>query len=184
MPILAPVPPIAPSRSRRRRRRGSERGFTLIELLVVIGVVGILAALTLSLSSGARERASLDRAQAELAVLATALESYRSVYGSYPDVSADPSDFYDALTGRLTPTGEPDNRRPFITLEGLAVDERTGQLVDPWGMPYHYQSYRAGPREGYWLYSRGRDGVHVSPAPGGAYDENADENLDNVSLTR
>ena len=160
------------------------RGFTLIELLVVIAIVGILAALTLSISAGARERAARDRAQAELAVLATALERYRNEYGAYPELAADPEGFLNALNGDLMPTGDAANRRPFITLEGLSIDDAQSRLLDPWGQPYVYLSYRSGIRLGFHLYSMGPDGLHRLPTASGAYDENAHENLDNVTLSR
>jgi type II secretory pathway pseudopilin PulG len=59
-------------------------------VLVVIAVVAVLAAITLSISGGAREKAAQNRARSELAVLSTALERYRSVYGSYPQDEQDP----------------------------------------------------------------------------------------------
>ena len=160
------------------------RGFTLIELLGVIAVVGVLAALTLSISAGARERAARDRAQTELAVLATALERYRSEYGAYPDLTADPVGLLNDLNGKLTLSGEAPNRRPFITLEGLSIDDTQTRLVDPWGQPYVYQSYQSGIRRGFHLYSMGPDGLHQSPAATGPYHENANENLDNVTLSQ
>jgi len=157
--------------------------FTLIELLVVIAVVGVLAAITLSISSGARERAARARAQAELAVLATALERYRGDYGAYPEVSMDPVGLLRALHGNLPPAGAADTRRPFITLAGLTLGEDETQLVDPWGQPYLYQAYRSGVRIGFQLYSAGPDGLHVPPAANGVIDESAHDNLDNVSAT-
>lgn len=158
-------------------------GFTLIELLVVIAVVGVLAALTLSISSGARERAARERARAELAVLATALERYRTDYGAYPQISGDPASLWQALSGRLSPSGAPDNRRPFATLSGLTLDEAGEYLIDPWGAAYHYQFFRSGVRSGFRLYSPGPDGRHLPPDTSGIINENADENLDNISLT-
>jgi general secretion pathway protein G len=149
----------------------------LVELLVVIAVIGILAAITLNISSGARERAARDRAQAELAVLATSLERYRAAHGAYPHSPVNGRELLDALSGRLTPTGVADNRRPFITLAGLTLDDEQIQLIDPWGNPYIYQRYRSGVREGFFLYSAGPDGADDIS------DETADVNLDNVRLT-
>ena len=160
------------------------RAFSLIELLVVVAVVGILAALTLSISAGARERAAQERASAELAVIATALEQYRAAYGAYPQVNDDGVGLLSALSGRLTPSGAGDNRRPFLTLDGLSVDEGGTRLVDPWERPYFYAPYQSGIRAGYRLYSLGKDGRHQAPSVTGEIFENADENLDNVMVGR
>ena len=157
-----------------------QRGFTLIELLMVVAVVGILAAITLSVSAGARERAARDRARAELAVIAAALEQYRAAYGAYPQVADDGAGLLAALSGELTPTGEPADRRPFLSLDGFALDETGARLVDPWQQPIFYQPFQPGVRSGFRLYSLGPDGDHLPPSAEGLLDENADENLDNV----
>jgi len=157
-------------------------GFSLVELLVVVAVVGILAAITLSIAGGARERAARERASAELAIIATALEQYRTVHGAYPQITGEGTRLLEALTGRLTPNGASDDRPPFLTLDGLTLDDAGTQLVDPWDQPYFYTFYRSGVRTGYLIYSIGPDGAHVPPAANGLMNENADENLDNIRV--
>jgi prepilin-type N-terminal cleavage/methylation domain-containing protein len=66
------------------RARSSNRGFTLIELLVVIAIIMILAGITFGISRGVQNAQARTRAKAELAVIAQALESYKSTYGDYP----------------------------------------------------------------------------------------------------
>jgi prepilin-type N-terminal cleavage/methylation domain-containing protein len=58
--------------------------FTLIELLVVIGIIGLLASLTVGLTSVASKKSKESRVKAELNQLVTAIETYRSVLGFYP----------------------------------------------------------------------------------------------------
>lgn len=164
----------------RRIRRFSQPGFTLIEVLVVIAVVAILAAITLGISSGARDKAAQDRARSELAVLSTALERYRAVYGAYPQVEQNDTTLYQALSGPRTPTGATDDRAPFITLAGLVLSEGEDAIVDPWGQPYEYVPFTNGVRRGFRLYSIGRDGKDAPPTGSGLLDESADENLDNI----
>ena len=59
-------------------------GFTLIELLTVIGIITILAGLTMSTFSYANNKAARNRATAEIAALSVALESYKVDNGDYP----------------------------------------------------------------------------------------------------
>lgn len=159
-------------------------GFTLIELLVVIAVIAVLAAITLGISGGARERAANDRAKSELAVLSTALERYRVVYSAYPQEAQNPAALLRSLSGELTPTGGADNRAPFITLAGLNLDESDTAIVDPWGQPYNYVPFSSGIRRGFRLYSMGADGLDIPPSASGELVESANENLDNVYAHR
>ena len=163
-----------------RWRRQESPGFTLLEVLVVIAVVAVLAAITLSISGGAREKAAQDRARSELAVLSTALERYRSVYGSYPQDEQDPEGLLLALSGTRTPSGATDDRAPFITLAGLVLNATADAIVDPWGQPYGYVPFRSGARQGFRLYSMGPDGKDLPPTKSGGVDESAKDNLDNI----
>jgi prepilin-type N-terminal cleavage/methylation domain-containing protein len=76
-------------------RRG---GFTLIELLTVIGVIAILTTLTIGSIRGAKERANIARARADLAALSTALEEFKRLYGDYPQTG-------EFMQAPATPTG-------------------------------------------------------------------------------
>lgn len=69
----------------RTRDVRSRRGFTLIELLVVMGIIGVLAGLTVGLSSVASRKSKTGRMEKELNELVTAIEVYKSSkIGSYP----------------------------------------------------------------------------------------------------
>jgi prepilin-type N-terminal cleavage/methylation domain-containing protein len=58
--------------------------FTLIELLVVIAVIGILAALIFPITGALKKKRMITVAQAELAEVETAIDAYKSKYGTYP----------------------------------------------------------------------------------------------------
>lgn len=58
--------------------------FTLVELLVVITIIGILAGLVLQIAGFAQKKAARSRAEAEIAALSAALESYKADMGDYP----------------------------------------------------------------------------------------------------
>ena len=67
-----------------RRTTDQTRGFTLVELLVVIVVLAILVALLLPAINGAIRTSRNAAVQAEINQLATALEQFKSTYGTYP----------------------------------------------------------------------------------------------------
>jgi len=60
------------------------RAFTLIELLVVMAIIAILAGLVLRTAGYVQRKAATSRAEAEIAALSAALESYKADYGTYP----------------------------------------------------------------------------------------------------
>ena len=60
------------------------RGVTLIELLVVVGVVGVLATLTLAAVQHVREAARATACRGNLRQIGVALHSYQSTFGSFP----------------------------------------------------------------------------------------------------
>ena len=59
-------------------------GFTLIELLVVISVIALLAAFTVPVMKQLKRREFINKTQAEMAQLETAIDSYKAAYGFYP----------------------------------------------------------------------------------------------------
>jgi prepilin-type N-terminal cleavage/methylation domain-containing protein len=80
--------PVASHRRRpepadRRPCRGA-RGYTLLELLTAITVIAILATIAIGAVRGAKERARIAHAVAELASFSTALEEFKRLYGDYP----------------------------------------------------------------------------------------------------
>jgi prepilin-type N-terminal cleavage/methylation domain-containing protein len=79
-----------------RRRRSA---FTLVELLTVIAVIAILTTISIGAVRGAKERAAIAQAKAELAALANALEDFKRLYGDYPQLG----EFGQAPA---TPTGQ------------------------------------------------------------------------------
>jgi type II secretory pathway pseudopilin PulG len=88
----------------------SKASFTVIELLVVIAIIIILASLILSTVGYVQKKGARSRAEAEIAAMSAALESYKADNGIYPTDSntteklkasldpdgGDPSKFIDA----------------------------------------------------------------------------------------
>jgi prepilin-type N-terminal cleavage/methylation domain-containing protein len=58
--------------------------FTLIELLTVISIIALLAAFTIPVLKTVARKKVLDRTNAEMAQLETAIERYKTTYGFYP----------------------------------------------------------------------------------------------------
>jgi general secretion pathway protein G len=128
---------------------GRNAAFTLIELLVVITVIAILASLTLAISGGANQKAALDKARAEVTAIANALEQYKSVNDAYPPAGS-------GNTVPFAPTGA--TIRPFYTAARIQTNS-SGQLEDPYGNAYQYQSPGSRNPASFDVWSRGKNGI-------------------------
>jgi general secretion pathway protein G len=135
-------------------RKRDERGFTLLELMVVIVIIGLLATVVVVNVLPSRDRAMVEKAKADIALLEQALEMYR----------------LDNLTYPTTAQGLAALVQPPAGLADPARYRRGGYIKrlpdDPWGRAYQYMS--PGSRGEMDIYSLGADGQ-----PGGDGD-NAD----------
>ncbi len=128
-------------------------GFTIVELLTVIGIIAVLAGLIISISGYATKKGAISRAQAEIAAMEAALESYRADNGIYPDTDAadNPQALYQALTGDgddqlggTTASSGAENfgqqGRLYMELKENSQFDSSYRVIDPWGIPYNFQS--------------------------------------------
>ena len=121
-----------------RKYNRKERGFTLIELLIVMIILGLLAALVGPRMFGKVGKSRQNAAKAQIALLETALDTYRLDTGKYPKtlqaLRVDPGDV-KRWDGPYLPKPVP---------------------MDPWGNPY---IYKLGEKGEYELISLGSDGA-------------------------
>jgi type II secretory pathway pseudopilin PulG len=91
-----------PRRSRAKAGHSSfrsEASFTIIELLIVIAIIVILAGLILSTAGYVQKKGARSRAEAEIAAISAALESYKADNGIYPrDTTTNTTDNLNART--------------------------------------------------------------------------------------
>src|SRR5439155_19491293 len=84
--------PLGMTKTVRYRTRAVLRAFTIIELLVVITIIIILGSLILSTVGYVQKKGARSRAEAEIAAMSAALESYKADNGIYPrGNAADPT---------------------------------------------------------------------------------------------
>src|SRR5882762_4304815 len=94
----------------RERTCTIRRAFTIIELLVVISIIVILAGLILSTVGYVQKKGARARAEAEIAAMSAALESYRADNGIYPRDSN--TDALTAVTDQTYSTKNPPDPVP------------------------------------------------------------------------
>ncbi|MEF7612418.1 type II secretion system major pseudopilin GspG [Aquincola sp. MAHUQ-54] len=125
-----------------------QRGFTLLELLVVMVIIGLLAAYVAPRYFSQVGKSEVRSAQAQVAALRNALDTYRLDMGQYPSTEQGLA----ALTTR--PDNAPKWNGPYL---------QKAAPPDPWGRPYGYKS--PGEHGEFDLFSYGKDGQ-----PGGSGD--------------
>jgi type II secretory pathway pseudopilin PulG len=83
--------------------RTARAAFTIIELLIVMAIIIVLAGLILATSGYVQDKGKRSRAEAEIAAMSAALESYKADNGVYPTSEAlDPRDRSDPTSSAQT----------------------------------------------------------------------------------
>ncbi len=135
---------------------GSVAAFTLIELLVVIAIIIILGSLILSTVGYVQKKAERSRAEAEIAAMSAALESYKADNGIYPacpspspgahalyqSLSGDGNDGVGGSIASMGVTGS--SGKTYMAFRNNMLKPNppntTARVVDPFGNDYGYNS--------------------------------------------
>jgi prepilin-type N-terminal cleavage/methylation domain-containing protein len=113
-----------------------KKGFTLIEVLFVLAIMAVIAGFTLPYFEGIRNESKLSKAETELALLKTAVESYYQYQGQFPPTLVS-----------LTST------QPKVINKIFADPFKTDTSTNP--ATYGYQNHSTF----YIIYSRGLDPI-------------------------
>jgi general secretion pathway protein G len=107
------------------KHKRNTAGFTLIELLIVMVIISLLAALVAPRFFGQEKKAKQRGAKGQIALLESAVDTYRLDVGRYPTTEQG----LEALRER--PDGIDKWDGPYLRKE---------LPLDPWGNPYVYES--------------------------------------------
>ena len=126
-----------------RKSKIKKNGFSLIEILVVLLIIGLLTTLVAVNVLPSQDRARVEKAKADIAIMGNALEMYRLERFNYPNnemglralLRSDEENFQNSL-----------NTRGYIK----------SLPKDPWGNEYQYVI--PGDKGEYDLFSMGADG--------------------------
>ena len=135
-----------PRSFRSNRNQNAQHGFTLIELLVVITVIAILAGLVLQTAGYVQKKAARSRAEAEIAALSAALESYKADMGDYPaGTNGNPNTRTSTGTANafLRAALAPSTGKVYFEFsKGMGtnanISETNQAILDPFGEGYGY----------------------------------------------
>ncbi len=146
-----------------RHPRSHTAAFTVIELLIVMAVILVLAGLILGTSGYVQKKGARSRAEAEVAAMSAALESYKVDNGVYPRNAAtdslDPATpvttyaeasrfLYGALSGDADFNRSAENKS-YFTFKPNMLEPVPPSLAavtairDPFGNSYGYSTLKA-----------------------------------------
>lgn len=130
------------ARNRNQHRRGA--GFTLMEVLLVLVILVILGSMAVGMFTGVQERAEIDAAQSEVAVLKRQIQLYRQQLGQYPTSLQD-------LIVQPTSLTKPERWSKLI--------DENEVPTDPWGNQYQFQEPGKVNADAFDVWSMGPNGV-------------------------
>lgn len=146
----------------------ARKAFTLIEILVVIAIIAVLAAMTTRVADSITQSQDRSKAAADMAAMAAALETFKSMYNDYPRLNANAGgttfarDLYKCLSGKsfmrlnggqitFVDMESAGDYKPLLDITVMRVGDPADPdrevndfdnpklvFLDPWGNPYLY----------------------------------------------
>lgn len=126
-------------------KKDATSAFTLIELLIVIAIIAVLAGLVLGAAGSVQKKGARSRAEAEIAALEAALESYKADNGDYPSNSTTANNL--ALLAALMPAPASGGGKVYYEFKSRWTNTTLGAL-DPFGNAYCYIYTNGSPNNG------------------------------------
>ncbi len=123
------------------RRQNS--AFTLIEIMLVVMIIAVLAGAAIGLLRGNVDQAKFTVVDTDVKNIATQIQMYEVQNGTMPSTEQG----LKALVTR--PTGDPQPRRWRQLMPSVPLD--------PWGMEYQFRNPGTKSKEGYDMFSCGKD---------------------------
>jgi len=120
-----------------------KEGFTLIELLIVVAIIGILAGIAIPNFLGARKKARVSRAFADMRTIGTALESYMVDHDVYPSTTDELTPEY--ISSLPTDPFNSGGERDTTATEGAMITNGYGFFTSPSGSPTMWLLVSNGP---------------------------------------
>ena len=118
--------------------------FTLIELLIVIAIISVLAGLVLGAASSVQKKGARSRAEAEIAAIGAALESYKADNGDYP-INSSTANNTNLLASLMPPSSI--GGKVYFEFKSKWTNSTLGAL-DPFGNAYGYIYTNGSPNNG------------------------------------
>lgn len=131
-------------RNRLPQNKQRQQGFTLLEIMVVIVILGLLVAVVAPNVLQNQDKAMVQKAQADVAILEQALDMYKLDNFVYPTTEQG----LEALVSMPQSPPEPKRYNSNGYIKRLPTD--------PWGNPYQY--LQPGQNKPVDVYSLGADG--------------------------
>ncbi len=155
----------SPKSAHESRALPSLRAFTIVELLIVMAIIIVLAGLILATSGYVQKKGARSRAEAEIAAISAALESYKADNGIYPTDAAktdtlDPTatvnfttyasaslKLYEFISGDANDDREAESKS-YLSLKPnqLSPSDQSQNVTairDPFGNSYGYSTMKA-----------------------------------------